>query len=45
VKAPKAAVKITIKPLSKAAVAKVRESPAAKAGDAFRKLLPGAKQR
>lgn len=43
-KAPKpAGVKITIKPLSKAAVTKLRESPAAKAGDAFRKSMPGAK--
>jgi hypothetical protein len=46
-KAPKgpAGVKITIKPLSKAAVAKAREAPAAKAGEAFRKMLPGAKKR
>lgn len=45
-KAPKgkvAGVKVTIKPLSKAEVERVRASPAAKAGAAFRAGLPGKK--
>ncbi len=36
---------VEIKPLSKAKIDKARESPSAKAGNAFRKALPGAKPR
>lgn len=36
---------MTVKPLSKAAVEKTRESPTAKAGRAFVKSLPGGKKR
>jgi hypothetical protein len=39
-----AGVEISIKPLSKAKVDKLREAPGAKAGDKFRKTLPGKKR-
>lgn len=40
-----AALEVSIRPLSKAKVEKLREAPGAKAGNAFRKMLPGAKKR
>jgi hypothetical protein len=38
-------VEISIKPLSKAKVEKLREASGLKAGNAFRKALPGARKR
>lgn len=44
-KSPKrVGVEVTVKPIAKAKLPKVLESPSAKAGNAFRKTLPG-KQR
>ena len=40
-----AGVEISFKPLSKPKIDKLREAPAAKAGNAFRKMLPGAKKK